>query len=711
MTSTAANRPGDSGPARALAGTSSRAPAGMSSRTRARSLNQRRAAVLLHFLGSMTLAIHLLVAVALASVIGTVLQQNQPYADYQVKFGSFWFPVFETLGLYDVYAAGWFVGILAFLIMATCTCLVRHTPVVLGQMGQYRAGRQAATLRGLGHHREWQSRLAMDALADRLEAPLRRQGYRIRRKQQGHGLMLAGLAGRSNRLGYIFTHLAVVLIFIGGLLDSNLGMKLRAWSGQLQPETRPMAVADMPAHSRLAAGWGAFRGSVTIPEGDRASAVFLPLKDGYVARDLPFQIRLQAFRVEHYASGQPRSYASDVILSGPGMAEPLHRTIKVNQPLAHDGYHIYQQSFTDGGSGLSLRAWPLVGEQRAGKALQGRVMGRQSLGLNGEDYRLEFTGFDLYNIGPAAVEGGATDTGPSFRYLLRKPDGQALEFENSMLPMDLEGGRYFISGVRGSVAEPFRYLHIPADQQDSPRLFLAFAAILTGSAVEVAAGQAVRGVLQEAGMAASPMFAGQLQAAVLEQVERYLAAGYVAAVAPTRTAPLDGAGTVAAATSPQGGLPAATVLALNRQLLDDTLLEAYRLALGQTGDEAGRRLGANDIDFLEHAIATVPALQRYGAPVFLQLEGFQHRQASGLEITRSPGKPVVYAGFIMLLLGIVLMFYVRYRRIWCWLEPAAGGTRILLAGASERDPLGFNAHFRDVQQTLAAVSDQPVQRS
>ena len=36
--------------------------------------------VLLEFLGSMNLAITLLVVVAVASVIGTVLQQNQPYS-------------------------------------------------------------------------------------------------------------------------------------------------------------------------------------------------------------------------------------------------------------------------------------------------------------------------------------------------------------------------------------------------------------------------------------------------------------------------------------------------------------------------------------------------------------------------------------------------------------------------------------------------------
>jgi len=37
----------------------------------------------------------------IASIIGTVLQQNQSYSDYLIKFGPFWFDVFEKAGLYD----------------------------------------------------------------------------------------------------------------------------------------------------------------------------------------------------------------------------------------------------------------------------------------------------------------------------------------------------------------------------------------------------------------------------------------------------------------------------------------------------------------------------------------------------------------------------------------------------------------------------------
>ncbi|WP_226844723.1 cytochrome c biogenesis protein ResB, partial [Acidithiobacillus ferriphilus] len=52
-----------------------------------------RISSVVNFLGSMRLAVSLLVLLAIASVIGTILNQQQPYEDYALKFGPFWFDV------------------------------------------------------------------------------------------------------------------------------------------------------------------------------------------------------------------------------------------------------------------------------------------------------------------------------------------------------------------------------------------------------------------------------------------------------------------------------------------------------------------------------------------------------------------------------------------------------------------------------------------
>jgi cytochrome c biogenesis protein len=53
----------------------------------------------------MRFAISLLTVICIASVIGTVVKQNEPYNNYVNQFGPFWAEVFGALGLYTVYSA------------------------------------------------------------------------------------------------------------------------------------------------------------------------------------------------------------------------------------------------------------------------------------------------------------------------------------------------------------------------------------------------------------------------------------------------------------------------------------------------------------------------------------------------------------------------------------------------------------------------------
>jgi len=99
---------------------------------------RRSGSIWLEFLGSMNLAITLLVVVSIASIIGTVLPQNNPYNEYLIQFGPFWFEVFRMLNLYDVYSAWWFLGILGFLILSTGVCVSRHIPGVWREVTRYR---------------------------------------------------------------------------------------------------------------------------------------------------------------------------------------------------------------------------------------------------------------------------------------------------------------------------------------------------------------------------------------------------------------------------------------------------------------------------------------------------------------------------------------------------------------------------------------------
>ena len=103
------------------------------------------------FFSSMRFAVALLSLLALASVIGTVLQQNQAEVAYVVEFGPFWHQIFRFLGLYDVYSAPWFVAILAFLMLSTGLCLWRNIPPFLREMKSFRLSASARSLAAMKH--------------------------------------------------------------------------------------------------------------------------------------------------------------------------------------------------------------------------------------------------------------------------------------------------------------------------------------------------------------------------------------------------------------------------------------------------------------------------------------------------------------------------------------------------------------------------------
>ena len=121
-------------------------------------------------LGSMDLAITLLLALAIASIIGTVLQQNQPYADYLIRFGPFWFDLFETAGLYDVYSALWFLAILTLLVISTTVCVTRNTPSMLRDMWNLRTHVREKSLKAMHHSAQWTTDMSSAIAASQLQA-------------------------------------------------------------------------------------------------------------------------------------------------------------------------------------------------------------------------------------------------------------------------------------------------------------------------------------------------------------------------------------------------------------------------------------------------------------------------------------------------------------------------------------------------------------
>ncbi|MDF1588993.1 MAG: cytochrome c biogenesis protein ResB [Gammaproteobacteria bacterium] len=648
-----------------------------------KTLSQR----IFHFLGSMDLAITLLLTLAIASIIGTVLQQNQPYTDYLLKFGPFWFDVFESAGLYDVYSALWFLAILTLLVTSTSVCVIRHTPSMLNDMRNLRTHVQEKSLRAMHYRAEWQSDNAVSDLASDLESHMQQQGFRAKQTLIDDGILVSAMKGGLNRLGYIATHLAIIIICVGGLMDSNLPLKLAEWQGRLAIETRDLPSSQIPAKSRLPVGPQAFRGSINIPEGRTSEVAFVGMRDGYLVQELPFKIEVKDFRIEHYATGQPKSFETDLIVFDDDLAQPIEQTISVNHPLFHKGYAIYQASFSDGGSALSLQAWPLT--KVAGKEtveFEAKVFENREMIWGDQSLKLEMLSFRPFNINPDPTEDDPDrirNFGPSFGFKLRTKTGEALEYINYMLPVEKEGRSFYLSGVRASPAEEFGFLYLPVDKNGGLDGFNQFLTELHSS--DKVAAIAHNMMLQTLTDVAD-------RTAELEQnLEQTL----VILVAMFIDNGFQGVGEFIDTAVPENEREnlGPAYLGMLREML-------ARIYFNSQDSSEIDNADSEQLLFLQDALNAIGSLSRYGSPVYLMLTDYEHVEASGLQIARSPGKPVVYLGCALLIAGVFILFYLPQRRFWLLVKAKSGVTTVLLAGMSNRNPREFDVFFEQQKQIL-----------
>ena len=490
-------------------------------------------------------------------------------------------------------------------------------------------------------------------------------------------------------MGYLFTHAAVVVIGIGGLLDGNLWLKLKEWRGEIAVETRDLAARDVPPASRLAPGaTPAFRGNVMLPEGRAANFVFLRLRDGFLVQELPFAIELKDFQVEYHATGQPKSFVSQVRIHDEEHLgdRPLDATIRVNHPLTYRGYAIYQSDFGDGGSKLEMKAWPLTASRLEPVDAKGEVGGALKVAGPAGPLGLELDEFRAFNLLPesAARPGDRKfrNFGPSVGFKLRDAAGEAREYLNYMAPVQLEDRWFFVSGVRAR----------PGDANSPICTFRRTRRIVPNGSCASTPGCATRRGCARCWRARRrrpriPTIQRDLNLVRLNLVGLFAQGGFAAVTERAK------------AVVPADRLQEATALYLN--ILRDTLAEVFLEALREEGTNLEQGVGEREEAFFNDALSALAVLPIYGSPFYLQLTGFQQVEASGLQVAHSGAASVVYAGFAFLSIGVFILFYTSHRRLWAWIATEENGSRLVLAGTGNRRQAEFAREFAALEVALA----------
>jgi cytochrome c biogenesis protein len=295
------------------------------------------------------------------------------------------------------------------------------------------------------------------------------------------------------------------------------------------------------------------------------------------------------------------------------------------------------------------------------------------------------------------------NVGPSISYKLRDASGQAREFNNYMLPLELDGQRVFLAGARDKPEQELRYLRIPADDKDSIEGWARLrAALLDATLREKAAARYVTFATPHD----KPEMADQLKVTATRAL-----ALFAGAEVPR---PKDNADP----TKPLGGLQAiadfieTNVPVADRPRISDVLLRILNGSLFEllnlTREEAGLQPLPADQKaqaFMTQSVLSLSDSFFYPAPVLFELSDFKQVQASVFQVARAPGRKLVYLGAVLLIIGVFAMLYIRERRMWIWIAPSnvsepAAGTKITVAMSTTRRTLDVDAEFEQLKPSI-----------
>jgi cytochrome c biogenesis protein len=272
------------------------------------------------WLGSIRVAVVLLIAVALAALPGTLFPQLPPEVAADPAARAGWMSLardrygalagfYHALGLFDVFHSTWFLLLLILLTLNTTVCtlnriqstwrVLTRPPVHMPDAFFQRAG---FALRGSSPKGQCLAVAGRPGkTAETVDASLRRRGYRVFR--QDLGLTTCFYADRNwiGRLGTLITHVALVVLVVAA-----------AW-GQ-------------------AAGWR------------EEQLVLAPGQSRPVGHGLPVRLRSDGFEIVRYPGGMPRDYRAHITVLDAGR-EVLRQTIRVNAPLTYRRVTFYLASY------------------------------------------------------------------------------------------------------------------------------------------------------------------------------------------------------------------------------------------------------------------------------------------------------------------------------------------------------------------------------
>ena len=87
-------------------------------------------------------------------------------------------------------------------------------------------------------------------------------------------------------------------------------------------------------------------------------------------------------------------------------------------------------------------------------------------------------------------------------------------------------------------------------------------------------------------------------------------------------------------------------------------------------------------------------------PLVFSLKRIERQYYTGLQVVRDPGVPFVLAGAIMLIAGLIAIFFISHQRIWVLVKQEPEGIKIYVAGRSNRNSEMLQRQLDDLSMRI-----------
>ncbi len=260
------------------------------------------------FFASTKLALSLLIVLAIASVIGTLIPQNENPSIYVQQYGQAMTRFFQLLDITNMYRSWWFITLLALLSLNLIVCTFDRLPGVWRKVLTNNLDMDPGRLAKMPFSGTFTVTKQAPALTTEIESAMTKEGWRPQRANTSAGILFSSTKGAWTRLGVFVVHLSILIIFMGAIIGIFFGYK-------------------------------AF---VMLPEGATTNKVYEASSQRPISLD--FQLRCDRFTLSLYENGAPKEYRSDLTVIEEGK-EKFKKSIVVNDPLSHKGITFYQASY------------------------------------------------------------------------------------------------------------------------------------------------------------------------------------------------------------------------------------------------------------------------------------------------------------------------------------------------------------------------------